>query len=216
MQTLKSIALLLGTVFCGALAGAQKIIDITNADARDVVGQEQLAGIVGGQIIEPVKFVRLVQGSPYFVDDWSPGTLMTTTPIRAVTLNSNEGICTFVPGAPWKDVDNALDGAWLELLVNDNVSLLRQIRKKLNEEIPYGGSTAEQTITDFDFYYVQLKGRFVRLKGWSDLAGLFTDKRQQIDEYIRMNHLKGRSFKEYTQVVTYYNSLLNAQKVTKA
>jgi|SRR6185437_6390249 len=243
MKIILTIAVvLIGSVF----ARAQKVVDITHSDA-DVVRQQMINGLVGGQVITPVTYVKLTEGSPWFSDEWADGALLmtggkviehlrlkldllqkeihyknadgqemiATTPIRAVTLSSPAGTITFVPGTPWRGIDKALDGAWLQVLVNDKVSLLHEIRKKMADNTPYGGSTVERTITDVHFFYLQINGKFLRIRSWSDLPALLGDKPQAVAAFIRDNHLKGRTPDEYAQVVTYYNTLIDSQKVTK-
>ena len=243
MKTILTIAVLLTGVFS---AGAQRVVDITHSDA-DVVGQQMINGIVGGQVITPITYMKVTEGTPFFREDWYDGTLLlsggkvidhleirldllkkeihyknsdgqemiATTPVRAVTLYGPAGLLTFIPGTPWRDIDKELDGAWLQVLVNDKVSLLYETRKKLAESTPYGGSTVERTITDVHFYYLQLNGKFLRIRSWSDLPGLLGDKPQAVATFIKDNHLKGRTPDEYAQVVAFYNTLIDAQKVTK-
>ena len=230
----------------GVPAPAQRVVDITHSDA-DVVAQQRINGLIGGQVIPPVTYVKVTEGTPYFSDDWLYGTLLlsgghvidrleirldlvqkeihyknadgqemiATTPIRAVTLAAPAGTLTFIPGTPWRGIDNSLDGAWLQVLVNDKVSLLYETRKKVVDNTPYGGSTTERTITDVPFLYIQKDGNFLRIRNWSDLPALLTDKQQAIAAFILDNHLKGRTPDEYRQVVTYYNTLTDSLKTTK-
>lgn len=243
MKIILTIAVIL---IGGVPVRAQRVVYITHSDA-DVVGQQMINGLVGGQVITPVTYVKVTEGTPYFSDEWLYGTLLlvggkvikpleirldllqkeihyknaegqemiATTPVRAVTLAVPAGILTFVPGTPWRDIDKSLDGAWLQVLVNDKVSLLHEIRKKMAESTPYGGSTVERTITDVHFYYLQMNGKFLRIRNWSDLPVLFGDKLQAITAFIRDNHLKGRTPDEYAQVVAYYDTLIDSQKITK-
>jgi hypothetical protein len=246
MQVMKFTLSVVGLLLAFVSGGAQRVVDITHADA-DVIGQERINGLVGGQVLSPVKFVKVTEGTPFFSDEWLDGTLVlsggkvldhielridllqhevhykgangqemiATTPIRAVTLAGATGPLTFVPGTPWRETDKALDGAWLQVLVNDKVSLLREIRKKMAENTPYGSSTIERTIAEADFYYLQMNGHFLRIESWSHLPELFGDKQQALVDYIRVNHLKGRKPEEYAQVVSYYNTLTGSQKITK-
>ena len=246
MQTMKSCLLLLLTVVLAADAGAQKVVDITQGDA-DVIGQERITGLVGGQVMSPVKYVKVIEGTPFFREEWLQGAIVlnggtllghldlrldllrhelhykngdgqemiATTPVSAVTLSAGGGNFTFVPGTPWREVDKALDGAWLQVLVNDKVSLLREDRKKLSENTPYGSSTTEQTISDADYYYLRMNGQFLRIRTWSRLPEMLGDRKKAVLEFIATNHLTGSTPEEYTQVVTYYNTLIDSQKITK-
>lgn len=59
---------ILGLLFCGAafFCGAQQVVDITNND----VDVNRFVHTVGGEPVGNVKFVKLVEGSPFFKDDW--------------------------------------------------------------------------------------------------------------------------------------------------
>ena len=103
--------------------------------------------------------------------------------------------------------DKAQDRVWLEVLVNDTVSLCRQIRKTIRETKLYGSTITEREIVSADIYFVRMNDTFFRLRNWSGLVELFTDKKVAINQYIRDHHLKGRSADDYTQLVQYYNSI---------
>jgi hypothetical protein len=243
---MKIVLTLAVVLTAGIPAGAQRVVDITHNDA-DVVGQQMINGMVGGQVISPVTYVKVTEGTPYFSDEWLDGTVLleggkaidhlklrldlvhkeihykdadgremiATTPVRAVTLPGPAGNLVFIPGTPWRETDKALDGAWLQVLVNDRVSLLYEVRKKMTENTPYGGSTVERTITDVSFYYLQINGKFLRIRGWSDVPALLGDKVQAVTAFIRDNRLKGHTPDEYAKVVAYYNTLTDSQEVTK-
>jgi hypothetical protein len=66
------VTLALFSAFPGA---AQKVVDITRADA-DVVGQERMAGLAGGQVFPQYKYIKIKEGSPYYLEDWSHGSLV--------------------------------------------------------------------------------------------------------------------------------------------
>ena len=202
MQAMKIILPVCFLLRAAVPSAAQKVVDISQVDA-DVIEQERITGLVGGQIFMPYKYVKVTEGTPFLQDDWSEGSLLlsggqqidhielrldllhhevhykdsagqemiATTPVRAVTLAAPAGNLIFIQGTPWREIDKVLDGAWLQVLVNDKTSLLLEIRKKVIENTPYGGSTVEQTITETNFYYLQMKGRFVRVRGLSDLPG---------------------------------------------
>ena len=131
--------------------------------------------------------------------------LVLTTPLRGLILAGPGGRAVFVPGTPWRSVDKALDGAWLQLLVNDTVSLLHEIRKSMVDRTPFGGSTVS-IISDFDIYYVQMNGEFLRVKSWPDLPAMFGDKKEVLNKFIKDHHLKGHNPDDYAQVVSYYNT----------
>lgn len=233
------------TLTAFTLAHAQKVIDITKNDPN-VVGQEQILGMVGGQIFNTYKYVKIKEGTPYFIDDWSKGAVMpeggrligglevklnlldnevhykgpkgeeliASVPISEVVLgdSSTGNRHVFVNGSKLAGTDKNLAHAWLEVLVNDQVSLLRQIRKKILEGASYATSTVEQSVITTDLYYLQMDGKLVKINSWSDLPGMFPGKKEQIVQYIKSNNLRGKAAADYTQVVGYYNKLKGAAR----
>lgn len=230
---------LLTILLCYALgARAQKVIDITTTDA-DVVGNERIRGLIGGSIFPIDKYVKIVEGSPYYWDEWSTGTLVLgngaayqhidlkldllnhevhykdadqremilTTPVREIILRPGLDARIFIPGKPWAGVDKKLADAWLQVLVNDTVSLLLDIRKTLVESTPYASSTAEQSIRDKEVYFLLKGGTLLRVEKWAHLLDLLGDKRKQLAQYIKENDLTGEAPLEYAQVVAWYNKL---------
>lgn len=233
------LLLLLPVLFSAAAASAQKVVDITDGD-NNASYREQLSTFVGGTIFPLDKYIKIKEGSPYYVADWSAGSIVTesgktyqnlqvkldllnheihykdkdgnemivTVPIRQLILSpAGSANRIFIPGKQWADVDKKLADSWLLVLVNDTVSLLCDIRKKVTEGQAYNSATAEQTIDDKEVYFLQKNGRLNRIGRWSELQELLADKRKEVAKYIKDNDLRGNSQSEYAQVVTYYNTL---------
>ncbi|MBS1659829.1 MAG: hypothetical protein JST68_02125 [Bacteroidetes bacterium] len=231
-----SIFLFLVTVT--SLAKGQTVIDVSKSDAN-VVGQEQLAGNVGGVYFNLIKYVKVKEGSPYFIDDWSKGAIVlpggktfnhldiklnlldnevhymgadgkemvASVPISEVLFGDSTTPThyTFINGSTL--ADQTLSNIWLEVLVNDKVSLMHQLRKKILTGSNYGSATEEQTIQTADFYYLQMNGKLQRVGSFSDLPGMFGWKKEMVAQFIKTNHLRGKSPTDYAQVVEYYNKL---------
>lgn len=160
-----------------------------------------------GKVVEHIELRLDLFGKVIQYKNTDSQELVLTTPVRAVMFADPGGRILFIPGTPWRDVDKALDGAWLQVLVNDTVSLLHEVRKSMIDRTPFGGSTVS-IISDFHIYYVLINGRLDPVKSWSDLPSLFGDKKQAISAYTRDHHLKGHTPGEYAQVVAYYNTLI--------
>jgi hypothetical protein len=229
------LTLLLSATCC---ASAQRVIDITNNDV-DAAHLEQMQGFIGGSIFPADKYVKVKEGTPFYLTDWSPGSLVmengttfqnlqlkldllnheihykdadsremiVTSPIRRLIIRPGLDARMFIPGKPWAAVDKTLADAWLQVLVNDSVSLLLQIRKKVTESTPYASSTAEQTIEDKEIYFLQKDGQLLHVSRWSDLFNLLGDKKTDLTRYAKENHLTGDAPVEYAQLVAYYNKL---------
>ena len=232
------IPLLTFLLLTACYVSAQRVIDITNMDA-DVIGNERLRGLAGGSVFPPDKYIKIKEGTPYYLDDWSTGSLVmaggatfqhlelkldllnheihykdaenhemiVTTPVSQIIFHPGLDARIFIPGKPWAGVDKTLADAWLQVLVNDKVSLLLQIHKKLIESTPYSSATAEQSIEDKDLYYLQKDGQLLRIAKWSELFNLLGDKKAELTRYAKENHLTGDSPVDYAELVAYYNKL---------
>jgi hypothetical protein len=154
--------------------------------------------------------LNLVDNQINFLD--ADGTeRVTITLIKAVrfTDSVSGSQYMFVLGEDVPKAEKSQAKTWFQILVNDTVSLCRQIKKSIHESIGYGTSTTEEEIVTADLYFVQIKGVFSRVKTWADLIQLFSDKKDPIDQYVHDHHLKGKSVEDYTQLVQFYNSLKN-------
>jgi hypothetical protein len=142
--------------------------------------------------------------------DASGRALVATTQVKVIMLtDTTTGTqYLFVLGDQVQAADKALGKTWLQVLVNGNVSLCRQIKKTIHQDITYATSTTEEQIMSIDFYFIQSKGSFTRIKTWSDLVNLFSDHKDSVDQYIHDHHLKGKSDDDYVDLVRFYNSLL--------
>jgi hypothetical protein len=134
--------------------------------------------------------------------------MVANTPIKRMLLtDTTTGTqYLFVLGDQIPEAEKALARTWLQVLVNDKVSLCKQTKKSIHESIAYGTSTTEEDIPSIDYYFVRMNANFIRVKTWVDLLQLFSDKKDAIDQYIHDHHLKGKSTEDYTQLVRYYNT----------
>lgn len=142
--------------------------------------------------------------------DASGQQLVATTQVKVIQLTDTTtgDQYLFVMGDQIPAADKTLSSTWLQVLINNKVSLCREIKKKIHQDIPYGTSTIEEEIISTDYYFIRSNGSFIPIKTWSDLVNLFSDKKDAIDQYIHVHHLKGKSDDDYTNLVRFYNSLL--------
>jgi len=134
--------------------------------------------------------------------------MILTVPLKEIILRPG-GLDAryFIPGKAWTDVDKKLADSWLQVLVNDQVSLMLDIRKKVTESTPYNSATTEQTINDAYIYFLQKGGHMNRITKWSELVDLLADKQKEMAKYIKANDLTGESPLEFADLVAYYNKL---------
>jgi hypothetical protein len=128
-----------------------------------------------------------------------------------LTDTTNGAEYSFIHGSQLSLTDKTLQKTWFQVLLNDKVSLCKQLRKSISEPNAYGSATAEQIIDTHPVYFVRMKDDFIPIKKWDELQGLFKDKKDQLTQYIAANHLKGRSEADFIQLVKYYNSLILGQ-----
>jgi hypothetical protein len=134
--------------------------------------------------------------------------MILTVPLKEVVLRPGGlNARTFIPGKAWAEADKKLADSWLQVLVNDTVSLLLDIRKKLTETQGYSSATTEQSISDSYVYFLQKGGQTNRVTRWSQLLDLLGDKKTEVGRFVKENHLTGEVPGEYSQVVAYYNTL---------
>jgi len=134
--------------------------------------------------------------------------MILTTPLKEIILHAGGlDARTLIPGKPWVETDKKLADSWLQVLVNDTVSLMLDVRKKLTETQGYNSATAEQTINDSYIYFLQKGGHLNRFTKWSQLLDLLADKQKQVARYAKENDLTGEAPLEYAQLVAYYNKL---------
>ena len=134
--------------------------------------------------------------------------MVTTSPIRRIILtDSTTGEkYYFVWGLELTPPEKFLERVWFQVLVNDQTSLCRQIRKRIHETPSYGTATTDQDIVTSDVYYLHRNGVLTPVKNWEDLQTQLQDQKALLTQYIHDHHLKGKSIDDYTQLVTAYNS----------
>jgi len=134
--------------------------------------------------------------------------MVLTVPLKAIILRPGGlDARTIIPGKAWADVDKKLADSWLQVLVNDKISLMLDIRKKITETQGYGSATTEQSINDSYIYFLQKGGQMNRFTKWSQLLDLLADKQREVTKYVKENDLTGEAPLEYAQLVAYYNKL---------
>jgi hypothetical protein len=155
--------------------------------------------------------LNLMDNQIHFLD--ASGTeIVATTPVHLIRLtDTTTGTqYTFIMGDLLPAADKSLARTWFQVLINDKISLCLQIKKTIHEDIAYGTSTTEEQIVNADWFYVQINNRFVRIKNWTDLLQLFSDKKDAVDSFVHDHHLKGKSTEDYIQLVQFYNSISNS------
>jgi hypothetical protein len=113
----------------------------------------------------------------------------------------------FIRGQRIPESKLSLAATWFQVLVNDKVSLCREMRKMAHQTILYGQQEKQANIVTDEYYYVLMDENFTRISGWKGLLETLGDKRDLLEKYIQDHHLKGKSADDYTQLVQYYNQI---------
>jgi hypothetical protein len=187
-----------------------------------------------GRPIQAKQYVD-VQGSPFLSDDWSVGAVKLTSnkeydgmklmydqvddrlifknhagqaqlfaePVREFTLSGR----VFRKG--FKPVDGASPMAFYEVLADGKTQLLKRTTKKIFEEVPYGSSTKVKKIQSNETYYLS-KSEHTLLKIRKDKKALLSelsDKKPDLEKYIKTNRLDLKQDEDMAKLVAYYNTL---------
>ncbi|HEV8285509.1 MAG TPA: hypothetical protein VGQ09_14440 [Chitinophagaceae bacterium] len=216
---------------------AQKTVDVTTGNTSAM--SPAFFNVVGGEPFVFAKFARLVEGSPYFREEWMKGNvilngerqyagvnlkldlfdnevhyqdqkgneMIATAPIQKVVLfdSVTQQVFNFINSA-YLQTNNRVNG-WYQILSEGKVSLFKQIDKQMHETKPYGSATIEQSIITVFHYYVLYNGRFTEIKKIKELPEIFSDKKQDIAQYIKSKSLSGKTDDDFEMVINYFNGL---------
>lgn len=178
-------------------ASAQQRTDVNSVD--NLSGQG-LYYAINGEPFVGSKFSKVVEGSPFFKDEWMKGSVTLnqgkqyhnlslkvnllegtliflndknveieiTTPIREVILTDimNGDVFRFVHST---FICNAGGKSWYNILDSGQVQLLRNEKRILVENKPYGSATIEQYIRNQPDYYILSAGRCFKVKNTAEL-----------------------------------------------
>ena len=140
--------------------------------------------------------------------------MVTTTPIKRVVLEDKDAgkTYTFVAGDQLNMPDKSSGAAWVQVLVNKQVSLVLWQKKSIHKSITYAQATQDEDIPTVNLYYVKMNGAFSEVKSFQDLINQFPDKRDILIKYAKDNKLRGRTPEEYAALVNYYNEIAFSNK----
>lgn len=176
-----------------------------------------------------------VIGSPYFSDEWSKGDITLANgntyegvmikfdlienvllfqnkegePMELVhpvhTFSIKGGQVVFRNGFP--PVDNFSSNAFFQVLIDDDVKLLKKTDKVIREEKAYGTATITKKIIENTNYYVVNGNQITKVKNFKTLSGVLPGKEEVLKNYIDEKRLSLKNEKDLIIVVKYYNSL---------
>lgn len=216
---------------------AQRTIDVSKPEGSLPHGAFYS---VGGTPFMNAKFVRLIDGTPYFREEWMKGTL--TTPsgqefkdlsikldlfdneIHYIDSNGQEMIVTIpiqevaVRDALMKTYTfvqftdaETKKPEWLQRLATGKASLYKKFSKSLSENKPYGSATTEQEIKTTEIYLVHYNQAMLQIKKLKDAPAVLANKKAALEEWLRTE--RGFSMDDrFIALINYYNTLLEEPK----
>lgn len=133
--------------------------------------------------------------------------MIASSPVRRIILTDSTSGANyyFIWGWELGPPDKTLERVWFQVMVNDETSLCRQIKKRIHEAPAYGTATVDQDIVSIDAWWLHRNGKLTPVKNWDDLLDQLQDQKAMLTQYIHDHHLKGKSVDDFTQLVTVYN-----------
>jgi hypothetical protein len=163
----------------------------------------------GGKVYDKIKLrLDLMDNTVHYMSKEGEE-LVATTPIKTVFLYDAvaQKEVQFDNGELMIAGSKAEPG-WYELLDTGAVKLYKRHTKIIRENKPYGSATTEQYISTTYSYYILINAVFTPIKKIKALPDMLQDKKTELQEYINLKSLTGKSDKDYLALVGYYNSLV--------
>lgn len=212
------------------MAGAQQRVDVNNENAA------ALFHSIGGEPVVTAKFTRLVEGTPYYKDEWVKGIIITPggkeykdIPVK-LDLYHNEVRYMdnkdkeFIASTPIREVmiDNIrfvhssslagtanVKAGWYQVLHAGTATLYKYYKKDLSETKPFNSAVHEQTIKTTPVYYVRHNNALLEIKKLKDAPSILSDHTASLEKFLEKNDRKSDTMDDrFIKLVEYYNSLL--------
>ncbi len=107
------------------------------------------------------------------------------------------------------DINNAIrPSKYLLVLAEGKLTLLKYLKKNIEEYSEYGDATKYKRFVEmYDYYiYKDSKADMIHLNK-KELQSQLSDKWDQVSQYLSQNSLSGKDEKSFIAAVRYYNSL---------
>ena len=99
--------------------------------------------------------------------------------------------------------------AWLQEWAQGRASLYTYHKKSISEIRPYGSATLEQRIMTTEVHYMVVNGQSIRVKRVSDIVNALTDKKAELQEWLKKNEVDGKNPADLGRVVDAYNNFFS-------
>jgi hypothetical protein len=157
-----------------------------------------------------IKFNLVERQLQYILDDGKEMVANTSIKkIRFPSLYTEDGVLTNVVLQSDTGFLNNPDANIYQVFDSGRVSLMKKINETFTDNQKYSEATTTRHFQrqEIDFI-VDTNGEFRKLeKSKSFILELLKDKFKEVELYINKNNLKCKSFKDFRDIVQYYNSL---------
>lgn len=104
--------------------------------------------------------------------------------------------------------DGVQPNAFMEVLADGDVVLLKRTSKKIFDRKNYSSATIDREVQASEDYYIAKGDKAVKVKkSKSSLLAAIPDKKDYLETYIKSNALNLRDDTDMAKLVAYYNSL---------
>jgi hypothetical protein len=138
-------------------------------------------------------------------------TMTATSLIKDATLINSAGKEYHFIHSSFMGGPSTMQRGWYQALTTGHATLYKYFSKNLIENKPYGSATVEQSIVTVEKFLILNNSVFTWVKKWKELPDLLSDKKNELNAFINSKKLSGKSEADYTELITYYNSLFQKQ-----
>lgn len=226
--------LLFAFLSCTAVtAVAQQVINVD----KDEYNAGNFYYNIGGEPVVKAKFIRLVEGTPFYVDQWQKSTIITPQgkvvkdiqvkldlmdgKLHYLDAKGTEYIAsTHITEVVLNDSVNNKDfrflssfglpllkEGWYVPLVQGPASLYKLFDKSLREDKPYGSALTEQKIITKERYVVVYNNQAFYLKNDKEVSTVLADKKGEVESFMKAQNKKQSHQEKLVETIKYYNTL---------
>ena len=135
--------------------------------------------------------------------------MICSEPMRKVVLvDSATGMnYVFAHSSFVEEMASLTPAIWMEVRALGRACLYTQYKKTISETRPYGSATLEQYIVTLPIHYLVVNNKYIKVKKMGDVLNALTDKKAELQQWLKSHEVDGKSADGMTQVVEAYNSL---------
>ena len=234
---MKSFLCITLLIFISLIAASQQTVNVD----KDDYNAGNFFYSVSGEPVVTAKFVKLVEGTPFFTDEWLKSTIVTpqgkvynNVPVKLDLMDGTlhyldaKGV-EFISTTPIQEViliDSSknqnfrfissfslrtLKEGWYSPLIEGKVALFKVYHKLLRENKPYGSAVAEQRIITQEKFVLVFNNQAFYLKNDKEVPSILEDKKEEVEAFIKRQNKKRSLQERLVETITFYNSIVEKQ-----